>query len=104
MSSQLSSNRIVSRESSESGESSSGSSESTSGSLGPTYDWVEIAVRNTATTLRKPDDLDKVIAKAPLVRSGLPSDILWVFLFLWVLLNLVFFNLLWIKSRYSLLT
>ena len=104
MSSQLSSNRIVSRESSERGESSSGSSESTSGSLGPTYDWVEIAVRNTATTLRKPDDLDKVIAKAPLVRSGLPSDILWVFLFLWVLLNLVFFNLLWIKSRYSLLT
>jgi len=75
MSSQLSSNRIVSRESSERGESSSGSSESTSGSLGPTYDWVEIAVRNTATMLRKPDDLDKVIAKAPLVHSGLPSDI-----------------------------
>ena len=75
MSSQLSSNRIGSRESSETGESSSGSSESTSGSLGPTYDWVEMAVRNTATMLRKPDDLDKVIAKAPLVRSGLPSDI-----------------------------
>jgi len=76
MSSQLSSNRIVSRESSESGESSSGSTESTSGSVGPTYDWVESAVRNTATTLRKSDDLDKVIAKAPLVRSGLPSDII----------------------------
>jgi len=44
--------------------------------MGPTYDWVDIAVRNTATTLRKPNDLDKVIAKAPLVRSGLPSDII----------------------------
>jgi len=43
--------------------------------MGPTNDWVESAIRNTATTLRKYDDLDKVIAKAPLVRSGLPSDI-----------------------------
>ena len=76
MSSQLSSNRIGSRESSESGESSSGSSESTNGSLGLTYDWVEVAVRNAATMLRKPDDLDKVIAKASLVRSGLPSDMI----------------------------
>jgi len=38
MSSQLSSNRVGSRESSESGESSSGSDESTSGSMGPNYE------------------------------------------------------------------
>ena len=39
--SQLSSNRVGSRESGESGESSSGSDESTSGSVGPSYDWVD---------------------------------------------------------------
>jgi len=74
--SQLSSNRVGSRESGESGESSSGSDESTSGSMGPSYDWVDISVRNTPTVFKKPDDLDKVIARAPVVRSGLPSDIL----------------------------
>jgi len=76
MSSQLSSNRIVSIESSGSEGSSSGSGESTSGSRGPMYDWVDVSVRNIPTILRKPDDLDKVIARALVVRSGLPSDIL----------------------------
>jgi len=37
---------------------------------------VDVTVRNIATTLRKSDDLDKLIARAPLVRSGLPSDII----------------------------
>jgi len=39
---------------------------------------VDITVRNIATTLRKPDDLNKEIAKAPLVCSGLPPDIIVV--------------------------
>ena len=76
MSSQLSSNRIVNIESSGSEGSLSGSGESTSGSRGPMYDWVDVSVRNFPTIFRKPDDLDKVIARAPVVRSGLPSDIL----------------------------
>jgi len=71
MSSQHSSNRIVNIESS-----GSGSGESTSGSRGPTYDWVNISVRNFPTIFRKSDDLDKVIARAPVVQFGLPSDIL----------------------------
>ena len=62
--SQLSSNRVGSRESGESGESSSGSDESTSGSMGPSYEWVDISVRNTPTIFKKPDDLDKMIARA----------------------------------------
>ena len=70
MSSQHSSNRIVNIESSGSEDSSSGSGESTSGSGGPTYDWVDISVRNFPTIFRKPDDLDKVIARAPVVRFG----------------------------------
>ena len=49
MSSQHSSNRIVNIESFGSEDSSSGSGESTSGSRGPTYDWVDISVRNFPT-------------------------------------------------------
>jgi len=62
-------------ESSGSEVSSSGGGESTSGSMGPNYDWADISVRNIPTILREPDDLDKMILKAPLVRFGLPSDI-----------------------------
>jgi len=43
--------------------------------MGPNYEWVDISVRNIPTVFRKPDDLDKVLARAPVVRSGLPSDI-----------------------------